>query len=119
MSGLSIFSVAVVEQGLDGRGHPLVLNTLGAPILPHKTDSVANYKTIPQPQLNGRSVMNAGRLLSGSSGVNDGAWMRGHANDYNLWAKDVSGPPWSYEGLLPYLRRVERSHDTEASRVHH
>jgi choline dehydrogenase-like flavoprotein len=81
---------------------------------------VADYKPVPQPQLDGRSVKNnAARLLSGSAGVSYGAWMRGHANEYDLWVKDVSDPCWSYEGLLPYFRRVEQYHDTEVNMVHH
>ena len=117
---LPSLSVAVFERGPDGRDHPLILNPLGAPILPHKTDMVANYETIPQPQMDNRSIRNyAGRLLSGSSGVNYGAWMRGHVNDYDLWAKEVSDPRWSYQGLLPYFRRLEHYHDSEADPEHH
>ena len=117
---LPSLSVAIFERGPDGREHPLVLNPLGAPILRHKTDMVANYQTVPQPQMDGRSVPNyAGKLLSGSSGVNYGAWMRGHANDYNVWAKEVSDPRWSYSGLLPYFRRVEHYHDPQADPEHH
>ena len=117
---LPSLSVAVVERGTDGREHPLVLNPLAGPILQHQTDMVANYKTVPQPQMDGRSMKNyAGRLLSGSSGVNYGAWMRGHANDYDLWAKEVSDPRWSYRGLLPYFRRLEHYHDPRADPEHH
>jgi choline dehydrogenase-like flavoprotein len=117
---LPSLSVALFERGPDGRDHPLVLNPLGAAILPHKTDMVANYKTVPQPQLDGRSVKNyAGRLVSGSSGINYGAWMRGHANDYDLWAKEVSDPRWSYQGLLPYFCRLESYHNPKANPEHH
>ena len=107
------------ERDLDERENPLILNLLGAP-LSTTTNMVSTYQTIPQPQMDGRFLTNyAGKLLSGSSGVNYGAWMRGDANDYNLWAKQVDDPRWSYEGLLPFFRCVENHHDPEADPKHY
>ena len=61
----------------------------------------------------------ADKMLSGSSGVNCVAWIRGHVNDYNLWPGEVGDPRWSYEGLSPYFRRVEHYHDSGADARHH
>ena len=112
-------SIAIVEQGLDERQNPLVVSPQGAPRLT-ATDVVSKYTTVPQTSLNGRTIPNyAGKMLSGSSGVNYGAWMRGHASDYDVWAKESGDFRWSYEGLLPYFRLHEHYHDPKADRKHH
>ena len=96
-----------------------MVNPLKAPLLA-TTDLVVDYKTVPQPQLDDRSFTNfAGRLLSGSSAANYGAWMRAPAEDYDLWAKHVGDTRWSYQGLLPHFRRTEMHHDPKGDRAQH
>jgi choline dehydrogenase-like flavoprotein len=34
-----------------------------------------------------------------------GGWLRGDKEDYDLWARLVDNPRWSYNGLLPYFAR--------------
>ena len=98
-----------IERGPNETEHPYVINPQAAPLLA-QTELVVNYRTKPQAQLNGRSVTNyAGRLLSGSSAANYGAWMRTPADDF--WAKQVGDPRWSYRNLLPYFRRSEHHYD--------
>ena len=85
-----------------------------------ETELVVNYSTISQPQLDNRSVTNlAGRLLSGSSAANYGAWMRAPAVDYDLWAEQTGHPRWSYQALLPYMRRTEHHYDAEGDKYQH
>ena len=48
-----------------------------------------------------------------------GGWIRGDASDYEAWAKLVDDPKWSYSGLLPYFRKVERYHSTEINTHEH
>ncbi len=87
------------------------------------TDLVSNYKTVAQPQLGNRQVTNyAGNILSGSSAINYGAWIRANRLDYDMWAKLVAedgSERWSYEGLLPFFLSVEHHHDAQADpKVH-
>ncbi|KHK97209.1 glucose-methanol-choline oxidoreductase [Microbacterium mangrovi] len=72
-----------------------------------------NYDTVPQPQLNDRTVFwPRGKVLGGSSSLNAMMWVRGFAADYDEWA-DAAGPRWSWEELVPYFRRVERTDDPD------
>ncbi|MEV5070548.1 GMC family oxidoreductase N-terminal domain-containing protein [Microbacterium sp. LMI12-1-1.1] len=70
-----------------------------------------NYDTVPQPQLEGRTVYwPRGKTLGGSSSLNAMMWVRGFAADYDEWA-DAAGPTWSWDALVPYFQRVERTAD--------
>ncbi|MFE1664867.1 GMC family oxidoreductase [Microbacterium sp. P02] len=70
-----------------------------------------NYDTVPQPALEDRTVYwPRGKTLGGSSSLNAMMWVRGFAADYDEWA-DAAGPAWSWEALVPYFRRVERTED--------
>lgn len=68
-----------------------------------------NYDTVPQPGLDGRTVYwPRGKTLGGSSSLNAMMWVRGFAADYDEWAS-TAGEAWSWDALLPYFRRVERT----------
>ena len=68
-----------------------------------------NYDTVPQPGLDGRTVYwPRGKTLGGSSSLNAMMWVRGFAADYDEWAA-TAGEAWSWDALLPYFRRVERT----------
>ncbi|MCX6501429.1 MAG: GMC family oxidoreductase N-terminal domain-containing protein [Microbacterium sp.] len=70
-----------------------------------------NYDTVPQPQLDGRTVFwPRGKTLGGSSSLNAMMWIRGFAADYDEWA-EVAGERWGWDALVPYFRRVERTED--------
>jgi len=70
-----------------------------------------NYDTVPQPQLEGRTVYwPRGKTLGGSSSLNAMMWIRGFAADYDEWA-EVAGDRWGWDALVPYFRRVERTAD--------
>ena len=70
-----------------------------------------SYDTVPQPQLEGRTIYwPRGKTLGGSSSLNAMMWIRGFAADYDEWA-DAAGPTWSWHTLVPYFRRVERTSD--------
>lgn len=38
-------------------------------------------------------------------------------SDYDDWAKLVSDPRWSYNGLLPYFRKTEHSHNASSQSI--
>jgi choline dehydrogenase len=67
-----------------------------------------NYLSEPEPFLDGRRLTHPrGRVLGGSSSINGMVYIRGHALDYDGWAREgASG--WSYADVLPYFRRAEQ-----------
>lgn len=70
-----------------------------------------NYDTTPQEHLEGRTVYwPRGKTLGGSSSLNAMMWVRGFAADYDEWA-EIAGPTWSWNSLVPYFQRVERTQD--------
>ncbi len=46
------------------------------------------------------------RVLGGASAVNACYWIRGSARDYDDW-EVMGNPGWSFDGLLPFFRKVE------------
>lgn len=66
-----------------------------------------NYRSEPEPFLDGRRLTHPrGRVLGGSSSINGMVYIRGHAFDYDSWARSgASG--WSYADVLPYFIRAE------------
>ncbi len=66
------------------------------------------YETVPQPNLADRRMDTPrGKVLGGSSAINGMAYIRGHARDYERWAKDPGLRHWDYQHCLPYFRRAE------------
>lgn len=67
-----------------------------------------NYLSEPEPFLEGRRLTHPrGRVLGGSSSINGMVYIRGHARDYDGWARGgASG--WSYADVLPYFKRAEQ-----------
>lgn len=66
------------------------------------------FETEPQPGLGGRrGYQPRGRMLGGSSGLNAMIYSRGHAADYDDWARDYGAAGWGFSDVLPYFRRAE------------
>src|SRR5689334_12955178 len=67
------------------------------------------YTTVPQPGLGGAAIpYPRGRVLGGSSAINAMFHQRGHRSAIDAWvAEGATG--WSYDDLLPYFRRSERT----------
>ncbi|MCO8275558.1 GMC family oxidoreductase N-terminal domain-containing protein [Actinoplanes sp. TRM 88003] len=65
------------------------------------------YVTVPQPGFDD-AVHNwpRGHTLGGSSSINAMVYLRGHANDFDQWAK-LGADGWDYASVLPYFRRME------------
>ena len=112
-------TIALLERGLDEVQHPYVQDPLSAGLLPN-TSLVQTYKTIPQPTLANREITNyAGNILSGSSAINYGAWMRADSADYDHWAELSGNSRWSYQHMLPYLKGVEHHHNPNVDQSIH
>lgn len=66
------------------------------------------YRSEPEPFMNGRSVYHArGKVLGGSSSINGMIFIRGNAMDFEKWARDPGMETWDYAHCLPYFMRSE------------
>ena len=66
-----------------------------------------NFRTEPEPGLNGRQIVwPRGRVLGGSSSMNGMIWTRGAHSDYDRWAQ-TGLADWSFEKCLPYFKALE------------
>ena len=65
------------------------------------------YATEPEPELNGRSVIQPrGKVLGGSSSINGLLYIRGQAEDFDHW-RQLGNAGWSFDDVLPYFRKAE------------
>ena len=70
-----------------------------------------NYVSEAEPFLDGRRLTHPrGRVLGGSSSINGMVYIRGHAFDYDNWARG-GARGWSYADVLPYFIRAEQHID--------
>lgn len=61
----------------------------------------------PEPHLDGRIVpWPRGRVLGGTSAVNGLLYVRGQAQDFDMW-RQLGNAGWSYQDVLPYFKRAE------------
>jgi choline dehydrogenase len=67
-----------------------------------------DYHTEPEPFLEGRVMhLPRGRVVGGSSSINGMVYIRGHAKDYDRWAReDAALSAWDYSHCLPYFRKA-------------
>ncbi len=109
-------SVLLLEAGRPDR-HPFLRMPIAHPKVRHWPSYSWNYRSEPEPALNGRSlIVPRGKTLGGSSSINGMIYLRGNARDYDLWRqRGLAG--WSYTDLLPYFRQLE-SHWRGASEHH-
>ncbi|KAL4867747.1 hypothetical protein BDV12DRAFT_209590 [Aspergillus spectabilis] len=99
--------ILVIEAGPNVADHPLTSSPLAC-FGAHFSPLDWAYTTVPQVHLDNRECYNsAAKALGGGSAINYGTWTRGNAADYDRWAEMVGDRGWSYEGLLPYFRRME------------
>ena len=75
------------------------------------------YASGPEPQLGGRMVgWPRGRVLGGSSAINGLLYVRGQAQDFDVW-RQLGNVGWSYQDVLPYFKRSQRQ-ERGASELH-
>ncbi|MCF8469113.1 MAG: choline dehydrogenase [Sneathiella sp.] len=74
----------------------------------HSPAHAWQFYTEPQEHLNNRKIYwPRGKVLGGSSAINGMCYVRGHALDYDGWAKAPGLEDWSYADCLPYFRKAE------------
>jgi choline dehydrogenase len=67
------------------------------------------YETEPDAGAAGRRIFwPRGKVLGGSSSINGMVYIRGQAEDFDLW-RQMGCTGWSYDDVLPYFRRSEHN----------
>jgi choline dehydrogenase len=67
-----------------------------------------HYESEPEPFLDNRKMhCPRGHVVGGSSSINGMVCIRGHAFDYDGWAKRPGLEHWSYFDCLPYFKKSE------------
>lgn len=109
-------SVCLLEAGPPD-SHPLIRVPLGIVHMMMSKRLNWRYYSVPQAQLEGRSLYYPrGKTLGGSSASNAMVYIRGHASDYDQWAA-LGNRGWSYAEVLPLFKRAEH-HEAGASPFH-
>ncbi|MEQ8269968.1 choline dehydrogenase [Algiphilus sp.] len=100
-------SVLLLEAGPESRRNPFVNTPLGFLQLMFSRRYNWQFNTEPQRHMHDRALFQPrGKMLGGSSGMNAQVYIRGHAWDYDEWAR-LGCDGWSYADVLPYFRRSE------------
>jgi choline dehydrogenase len=98
--------VLLLEAGPNNR-HPWLHIPLGFGRLFNNRRFNWCYETEPQPGCHNRKVIAPrGRVLGGSSSINGLVYIRGQAEDFNVW-RQLGNTGWSFEEVLPYFRKAE------------
>jgi choline dehydrogenase-like flavoprotein len=112
-------SILLLEAGPDPSSNPHTTSPMAGFAL-QGSELDWSYPTTTIPTINSRVLtLAAGKTLGGGSVLNYGGWARGNASDYDAWAQIVGDGRWSYNGLLPYLKRSEKFAKAEADPRQH
>lgn len=100
------FSVLLLEAGPRDR-NPWIHIPIGYSKLFNDAKLNWLYETEPEPELNGRRIVQPrGKVLGGSSSINGLVYVRGQHQDYDHW-RQLGNSGWSFEDVLPYFQRAE------------
>ncbi|KAI0342181.1 alcohol oxidase [Trametopsis cervina] len=103
-------TVLVLEAGGTGIGNIGIEIPLFTTSLAPGTDVDWGYKTVPQPQINNRSVpYMRGKVLGGSSSINYMIYHRGTRDDHDNYAALTGSPDLKWDNMLKYFARVEKA----------
>ncbi|KAK7435070.1 hypothetical protein VKT23_019878 [Stygiomarasmius scandens] len=98
--------VLVVEAGLDDAG----LQVVEVPFFGPNTVGTSvdwNFTTVPQADVNGRSLsVPRGFVLGGSSSLNYMVWTQGSKDLYDSYAQVTSDSSWSWNNIVPFFKKV-------------
>lgn len=109
------YSVHVLEAG-SADTDPNIHSPQGWPALLTGANDWA-VMTTPQKHANNRVLYwPRGKVLGGSSSLNGMIYIRGHRNDYDVWAANGAAG-WSWDEVLPLFKRSE-DHADGANEFH-
>ena len=100
--------VLLLEAGGRDR-HPLMAMPLAFFQLLRQPEVNWGYTTEPEVHADNRCLpVFRGKALGGSSSINGMMFTRGDPRDFDQWAQ-MGATGWSFEDVLPYFRKMERS----------
>jgi choline dehydrogenase len=98
--------VLLLEAGGEDR-NPWIHIPIGYGKLFRNTKLNWLYETEPEPELNGRRILQPrGKVLGGSSSINGLVYIRGQKEDFDHW-RQLGNLGWSAEDVLPYFKKAE------------
>jgi choline dehydrogenase len=102
------FRVLLLEAG-PSDDSPLIKMPAGTfKIMFGKSPFLKRYRSKPQQNLNGRSVIiPQGNVVGGGSSVNVMAYTRGSRQDYDLWNEASGMAGWGWDDMVPHFRKQE------------
>ncbi len=100
------YSVLLLEAGPEDKAFWIKV-PMGYPMLFTNPKVNWMFESEPEAELGGRRMYQPrGKVLGGTSSINGMLYIRGHAQDYDIWRqKGCVG--WSYDDVLPYFRKAE------------
>ncbi|XP_059179185.1 L-sorbose 1-dehydrogenase-like [Physella acuta] len=109
-------TVLLLEAGQDDRDHPTVSIPARAMDSAH-SDIDWDYYTVPQKYAlkafkDQRGWWHRGKILGGSSNINEMMYMRGLKSDYDHW-EAAGARGWSYDQVLPYFLKSEDNENAD------
>ncbi|XP_046326621.2 alcohol dehydrogenase [acceptor]-like [Haliotis rufescens] len=124
LSEKSHVTVLVLEAGPTDQNNPMLDIPIAAWQQARTSEVDWKYLTVPQRHSckaleDQRSRWVSGKVLGGTSQLNNMVYARGHHHDYDSWAANgCSG--WSYKDVLPYFKKSETMQDPDLARyIHH
>src|SRR6478736_9585435 len=95
--------VLLVEAG-PRRVSPILAMPAGYMKFLARDTYLTTHQVLPQEQLGGRSpIVPQAKVLGGGSAVNAMVYIRGQAQDYDIWDEELGHAGCSYNDLLPYF----------------
>ncbi|TBU39603.1 FAD/NAD(P)-binding domain-containing protein [Dichomitus squalens] len=102
-------NVLVIEAGPSDQGVTSLQIPLLAPQLQPNQAFDWNFTTVPQKNLDNRTLQYPrGRVLGGSSGINFMVYTRGPQDDFDRYTSVSGDDGWSWNSILPYWNKIER-----------
>ncbi|KAJ3755386.1 alcohol oxidase [Lentinula raphanica] len=99
-------TVGIIEAGIFHDGDPVidVPGNVGQALGNSTYDW--SFETIPQPGADGRIItLPRGKMLGGSTGINNMAWTRASRAEYDAWESFGPNNGWNWDGMLPHLKQ--------------
>lgn len=99
--------VLLLEAGQDNQQESVNQMPAGAVNLVGDPQNDWCFSSEPETYLDNRQIaLPSGKMLGGSSGLNDMIYLRGNRSDYDEWAR-LGNKGWSYKDVLPYFKKSE------------
>lgn len=114
--GLPNDCILVIEAGPSAPDEPEI-NIPGRKGSTFGTKYDWNFTTIPQPDLDNRTIPSTrGKVLGGSSALNLMTWDRGSIPDYDAW-EVLGNKGWNWKSFIAAMLRVENFQNTKQDRT--